>query len=98
MLDAQKTATENAQTLGLSLEKVPNTVNRSNLGCTSTYSNRSPYERSWNYEGGSTNIENKFTVLIDIDYAFKKDGESSTQSEKVKESSEKNRAETDAQG
>ncbi len=96
MLDGQKTATENAHILGLSIEKVPSNINTSNLGCASTYENPSPYERGWC--SGSTNIENKFTVLVDMRYAFKKDGESSTQSEKAKESSEKNGAETDAQG
>ena len=93
MLDGQKTATENAQLLGLSI--VPSSIGTSNLGCVSTYANPSPYERAWN---SSTDIENKFSVLIDMNYAFKKDGESSTQSEKAKESSEKNGAETDAQG
>jgi hypothetical protein len=98
MLDGQKTATENAHVLGLSIEKIPSNINTSHLGCVSTYSNQSPYERSWHYDGGSTNIENKFTVLIDMHYAFKKDDKSSKQSEKAQESSKQHDAETTEQG
>ncbi len=92
ILDGEKTAKENAHVLGLSIEKTPNNIQQSTLGCVSTYSNPSPYERAWN---SSTDIENKFSVLIKMNYAFKKDDQ---KSEKAKESSEKNGAETDAQG
>ncbi len=87
--DGEKTATENAHILGLSIEKVPTNISTSNLGCASTYSNPSPYARGWG--GGSTNIENKFTVLVDMNYAFKKDDQ---KGEKAQESSEDDGAET----
>lgn len=69
LIDGQKTAQENAAALGLSIEKTPHNIGRSNLGCASTYDNPSPYERGW---CSSTNIENKFTVLVDMYYSFKK--------------------------
>lgn len=69
--DAEKTATENARVLGLSIEKTPNSVQQSTLSCCSTDDNPKPYENGWN---SSTEIENKFSVLVDMNYSFKNDG------------------------
>jgi len=91
--DGKKTATENAHALGLSIEKIPNNINTSTLSCASTYSNPSPYERGWC--GGSKNIENKFTVLVDMNYAFKKDSKNPSSEQ---ESAEKDDSKSDAQG
>jgi hypothetical protein len=88
MLDGQKTATENARILGLSIENTPSKIRTSNLGCVSTYDSPAPYERGW---ASSTNIENKFTVLVDMNYAFKKDDQ---KTEKAQESSEDDGAES----
>ena len=102
--DGEKTATENAHALGLSIEKAPNNIEGSKLICASTYENPLPFpferivEGCCSWGGGNADIENKFSVLVNMRYAFKKDGESSTQSEKVKESPEDDGAETDAQG
>jgi hypothetical protein len=90
--DGEKTATENARVLGLSIEKTPNNIQQSTLGCVSTYENPQPYERLYS---GSTNIENKFSVLVNMIYSFKKDGKN-TSSEK--ELAEKDDSETNAQG
>ena len=95
--DGEKTAKENADVLGLRIEKIPNYIGKTSLSTAQTYDHPFPFQRSWE-GGGSIDIENKFSVAVDMRYAFKKDGESSTQSEKAKESSEKNGAETDAQG
>ena len=91
ILDGQKTATENAQTLGLSI--VPIRIGQSTLGCVSTYENPSPYERCW--FSGSKNIENNFTVLVDMNYAFKKDSKNPSSE---KESAEKDDSKSNAQG
>ena len=91
ILDGQKTATENAQTLGLSI--VPIRIGQSTLDCVSTYENPSPYERCW--FSGSKNIENNFTVLVDMNYAFKKDSKNPSSEQ---ESAEKDDSKSNAQG
>ncbi len=81
--DGEKTAMENAQVLGIRIEKTPNKIKESKLICASTYENPFPFpfERfvegcsSWGH--GNADIDNKFSVLVNMTYAFKKNGEKS---------------------
>jgi hypothetical protein len=69
ILDGQKTAKENAKLLGVNIGL--SKVNTSDLACFSTYDNPKLYANGWST---NTNIENKFTVLVDMEYSFKNDG------------------------
>ncbi len=98
--DGEKTARKNADVLGLRIKKIPNNIEGSKLICASTYENPFPFpfekisEGCCSWGGGNADIENKFSVLVNMRYAFKKDDQ---KIEKVQDSSENDGAETDGQ-
>ena len=68
--DGEKTAREHAEVLGLRIEKTPFYIGNTDLSTAQTYDHPFPFHRSWE-GGGSTDIENKFSVAVNMSYAIK---------------------------
>jgi hypothetical protein len=90
---------ENAQVLGIRIEKTPTYIGEARPTTSMTCDHPFPFQRSWE-GGGSTDIENKFSIRVDMTYEIKKEDKPLSTSEKLKQWTEKfkkDAGKTDAQ-